>query len=180
MWCNVLSAHENPVFGKQPKLHFFRGKYVATKWNILSPAAVILTHWSWRLGGLLPTRSPTFICLSLLFCLNSSVNDRWLHGFSVVQNWLRVLREPGIGMYSVFSRGEYFDKMRKSILYWKFHLNPFLLLLKSNDLELFLHLILQERFVIIIILGPCLWPGRLCAPSIPSGPGQGLGQALPY
>ena len=178
MWCNVLSAHENPVFGKQPKLHFFRGKYVATKWNILSPAAVILTHWSWRLGGLLPTRSPTFIWLSLLFCLNSSVNDRWLHGFSVVQNWLRVLREPGIGILCSLEVNILTKCEKRFVL--KIHLNPFLLLLKSNDLELFLNLIFQERFVIIIILGPCLWPGRLCAPSIPSGPGQGLGQALPH
>ena len=35
-----------------------------------------------------------FICLSLFFCLNFSVNDRWLLGFSVVQNWLWVLRAP--------------------------------------------------------------------------------------
>ena len=30
--------------------------------------------------------------------MNSSVNDRWLHGFSVVQNWLRVLR-VGLAFY---------------------------------------------------------------------------------
>ena len=73
---------ENSVFGKQPEI------------IILDISDVYKIKLQIGQGDAITLLSAPFICLSLLFCLNFSVNDRWLHGFSVVQNWLWVLRAP--------------------------------------------------------------------------------------
>ena len=64
-------------------------------WQPIFGSAAGMMMVGWRGVG---CWAAPFICLSVFFCLNSSVNDRWLHGFSVVQNWLRVLR-VGLAFY---------------------------------------------------------------------------------
>ena len=73
---------ENTVFGKQPEI-------IILDISDVDKIKLQIGH-----GDAITLLSAPFICLSLLFCLNFSVNDRWLHGFSVVQNWLWVLRAP--------------------------------------------------------------------------------------
>ena len=43
-----------------------------------------------------------FICLSLFFCLNTPVNDRWLHSSCVVHNWCCWFSELDWHSLSVF------------------------------------------------------------------------------
>ena len=75
---------ENSVFGKQPEI-------IILDISDVDKIKLQIGH-----GDAITLLSAPFIFLSLLFCLNFSVNDRWLHGFSVVQKWLWVLRAPDL------------------------------------------------------------------------------------